>query len=392
MNDDIPWKLINGDALAMLKTLPSDSVDCCVTSPPYYALRDYGTGRWVGGDENCDHSAAKVSTRFERMMTDKSKMQTTSAGTDVKRYKAICPACGAVRVDEQIGLEESPEEYIDRLVGVFHEVKRVLKPTGTCWINIGDSYWGSGSRGFDFENTITEKSKIQAGSKGTIDLSNVPALKGNDGSYKDKDLIGIPWMLAFALRADGWYLRQDIIWAKTNCMPESVTDRCTKSHEYIFLLTKQPHYFYNADAIRTPISEVSLARVEYGWDSDTPSSGGVHTKKMGERFAPAKGANKRDVWSVNTSGGYSDYDGAHYASYNPKLIEPCVLAGSPEGGMILDPFNGTGTTGVVAIKYGRKYIGIDLSEKYIAMSTRRLEKETEQYNLFDNALETIHVV
>ena len=390
MNDDIPWKLINGDALAMLKTLPSDSVDCCVTSPPYYALRDYGTGHWEGGDPNCPHY--RTSKYSEATATGHKAMMDNGSPVGDAIYKSVCPLCGAIRVDEQIGLEETPEEYIEKLTNVFREVRRVLKPGGTCWINIGDSYWGSGSRGFDFGNTITEKSKIQAGSKGTIDLSNVPALKGNAGSYKDKDLIGIPWMLAFALRADGWYLRQDIIWAKTNCMPESVTDRCTKSHEYIFLLTKQPHYFYNADAIRTPISEVSPARVEYGWDSDTPSSGGVHTKKMGERFAPAKGANKRDVWSVNTSGGYSDHDGAHYASYNPKLIEPCILAGSPEGGIILDPFNGTGTTGVVAIKYDRKYIGIDLSEKYIAMSTRRLEKETEQYNLFDNAPETIHVV
>lgn len=390
MNDDTPWKLINGDALAMLKTLPSDSVDCCVTSPPYYALRDYGTGHWEGGDPNCPHY--RTSKYSEATATGHKAMMDNGSPVGDAIYKSVCPLCGAIRVDEQIGLEETPEEYIEKLTNVFREVRRVLKPGGTCWINIGDSYWGSGSRGFDFRNTITEKSKIQAGSKGTIDLSNVPALKGNAGSYKDKDLIGIPWMLAFALRADGWYLRQDIIWAKTNCMPESVTDRCTKSHEYIFLLTKQPHYYYNADAIRTPISEVSLARVEYGWDSDTPSSGGVHTEKMGERFAPAKGANKRDVWSVNTSGGYSDHDGAHYASYNPKLIEPCVLAGSPEGGIILDPFNGTGTTGVVAVKYGRKYIGIDLSEKYIAMSTRRLEKETEQYNLFDNAPETIHVV
>lgn len=390
MNDDIPWKLINGDALAMLKMLPSDSVDCCVTSPPYYALRDYGTGHWEGGDPNCPHY--RTSKYSEATATGHKAMMDNGSPVGDAIYKSVCPLCGAIRVDEQIGLEETPEEYIEKLTNVFREVRRVLKPGGTCWINIGDSYWGSGSRGFDFRNTITEKSKIQAGSKGTIDLSNVPALKGNAGSYKDKDLIGIPWMLAFALRADGWYLRQDIIWAKTNCMPESVTDRCTKSHEYIFLLTKQPHYYYNADAIRTPVSEVSLARVEYGWDSDTPSSGGVHTEKMGERFAPAKGANKRDVWSVNTSGGYSDHDGAHYASYNPKLIEPCVLAGSPEGGIILDPFNGTGTTGVVAVKYGRKYIGIDLSEKYIAMSTRRLEKETEQYNLFDNAPETIHVV
>ena len=244
------WILYHGDALETLKQFPDESVDCCVTSPPYYALRDYGTGRWVGGDENCDHSAAKLSTRFERKMTEKSAKQTTSMGTDVKRYKAVCPKCGAMRVDEQIGLEESPEEFIDKLVEVFHEVKRVLKPTGTCWVNIGDSYWGSGSRGFDFTNVFTEKSKIQMDSKGTVNLSNLPALKGNVGEYKDKDLIGIPWMLAFALRRDGWYLRQDIVWAKPNCMPESITDRCTKSHEYIFLLSKSKKYYFDHKAIQ----------------------------------------------------------------------------------------------------------------------------------------------
>ena len=298
-------------------------------------------------------------------------------------YRAVCPKCGAVRIDEQIGLEESPEEYIDRLVSVFREVRRVLKPTGTLWINIGDSYWGSGSRGFDFINTFTEKSKIQMDSKGTINLSNVPSLKGNAGDYKDKDLIGIPWMLAFALRADGWYLRQDIIWAKTNCMPESVNDRCTKSHEYIFLLTKRPKYYYNADAIRTPVAETTAKRVEYGWDSDTPSSGGVHTERMGERFSPPNGANKRDVWNVPASGGYTDGTGAHYATYNPKLIEPCIYAGCPEDGIVLDPFNGTGTTGVVALESSRKYVGIDLNQKYIDMTTERLGKISAQYSLWE---------
>lgn len=341
------WKLFHGDAQSVLSQMADDSVDCCVTSPPYYALRDYGTGKWVGGDENCDHSAAKLSTRFERTMTEKSYKQTTSMGTDVKRYKAVCPTCGAARVDEQIGLEESPEEYIQSLVKVFHEVKRVLKPTGTCWINIGDSYWGSGSRGFDFTNVFTEKSKIQMDSKGTVNLSALPQLKGNVGCYKNKDLIGIPWMLAFALREDGWYLRQDIVWAKTNCMPESVRDRCTKSHEYIFLLTKSPQYYYDADSIKND-----------------------------------EGANKRDVWTVTASGGYTDEHGAHYATYNPKLIEPCVLAGCPNGGIVLDPFSGTGTTGVVAVKTGRWYVGIDLSKDYIEMATKRLERESAQYSLF----------
>jgi DNA modification methylase len=191
-------------------------------------------------------------------------------------------------------------------------------------------------------------------------------------------------MLAFALRADGWYLRQDIIWAKSNCMPESVKDRCTKSHEYIFLLSKNPNYYYDADAIRTPLAETSIARCEYGWDCDIPSAGkeGIHTEKMGNRFSPTAGANKRDVWSVPTSGGYTDDEGAHYATYSTKLIEPCILAGSREGGIVLDPFSGTATTGVAAVQNNRKYYGIELNEHYANMSRRRLFDETAQMRLF----------
>lgn len=187
--------IIQGDCLEVLKTIESTTVNCCVTSPPYYALRDYGD-------------------------------------------------------DRQIGLEDTPEEYIDKLVQVFREVKRVLKDDGTLWLNIGDSYWGSGSRGYDFTGKFNETSAIQNGSQGTINLSNVPKLVGNTDNYKNKDLIGIPWMLAFALRKDGWYLRQDIIWHKPNPMPESVKDRCTKSHEYIFLLSKKPHYYFDYEAIQ----------------------------------------------------------------------------------------------------------------------------------------------
>ena len=188
-------KILQGDCAEVLKILPSNSINCCVTSPPYYGLRDYGC-------------------------------------------------------DGQIGLEETPDEYIDKMVDVFREIKRVLKDDGTLWLNIGDSYWGSGSRGYDFTGKLTEASKIQGGSKGTINLSSIPKLVGNYKGIKNKDLIGIPWMLAFALRADGWYLRQDIIWHKPNPMPESVRDRCTKSHEYIFLLSKKPHYYFDYEAIQ----------------------------------------------------------------------------------------------------------------------------------------------
>lgn len=413
MFENEQFQILHGNAIDVLKTLPDESVNCCVTSPPYYALRDYMTGHWEGGDPNCPHY--RTSKKSDKTITGHKAMSEHDSPVGDAIYKSVCPLCGAVRVDEQIGLEETPQQYISRLVEVFHEVKRVLKNDGTLWINIGDSYWGSGSRGFDFTNTFSEKSKIQQGSKGTTDLHNLPSLTGNFGDYKNKDLIGIPWMLAFALRADGWYLRQDIIWAKPNPMPESVKDRCTKSHEYIFLLTKQPNYYFDAESIQVEAKEVSVKRSKYGFNTDHPSAGinGIHVEEMGSRFVPKKKnhkniqyngqqnntmhelraegypdkeyytANKRDVWTVNVGGGYSDPDGSHYATYNVKLIEPCILAGSPMGGVILDPFNGTGTTGASALSLARKYIGIDLSEKYVRMAQKRLQRISDQSNLFD---------
>lgn len=239
--------VIQGDCIEVLKTLPNNLIDCCVTSPPYYGLRDYGTGKWVGGDPNCPHR--RMSKFSEDTITGHAQEELRGNVGDAI-YKTVCPLCGAVREDKQIGLEETPEEYIDRLVQVFREVHRVMKDDGTLWLNIGDSYWGSGNRGYDFTNKLTEASKLQEGSKGTINLSNIPKLVGNVDGYKNKDLIGIPWMLAFALRNDGWYLRQDIIWHKPNPMPESVKDRCTKSHEYIFLLSKKPKYYFDYEAIQ----------------------------------------------------------------------------------------------------------------------------------------------
>lgn len=274
-------RIIQGDSLDILRTLPDESIDCCVTSPPYYGLRDYG-------------------------------------------------------VDKQIGLEESPEEYIEKLTQVFREVRRVLRNDGTLWLNIGDSYWGSGSRGFDFTNTLGEASKLQQGSKDAIDLHNLPKLVGNRGGYKNKDLIGIPWMLAFALRADGWYLRQDIIWRKPNPMPESVKDRCTKSHEYIFLLSKRPKYYFDYEAVQeTAVSGESVRNKNAeGYQADYAhgdrfSEGNHLYGKNGKR-------NKRDVWSVSTQA----VKEAHFATFPEKLIEPCVLAGCPVGGWCSTRFSG----------------------------------------------------
>lgn len=317
-------KIICGDSLEKLKELPDGVADCCITSPPYYGLRDYGTGKWVGGDPNCNHETAKMSTRFERTMTKTSAKQMTNVGSDVKQYIRVCPACGAVREDKQIGLEETPEEYINKLVSLFREVKRVLKDDGTLWVNIGDSYNGQ-KKG----NTETNKRKGVVTDTFEKKLWN---------GAKEKDMIGIPWMLAFALREDGWYLRQDIIWHKPNPMPESTKDRCTKSHEYIFLLSKHPQYYFDYEAIQEDAS-----------GSDTQVR------------------NKRDVWSVCTKPNRE----AHFATFPEELIKPCILAGSRLGGVVLDPFFGSGTTGRVAREFGRQYIGIELNPEYVEIANRR---------------------
>ena len=318
------WELHCGDSLTVLRRMDSDSVDCCITSPPYYALRDYG-------------------------------------------------------YDGQIGLEDTPEQYIDKLTDVFREVRRVLKPSGTCWINIGDCCCNS--NGF-----ARASEQYQRDGRNDAPANDRKLAALHNSGFKTKDLIGVPWMLAFALRADGWYLRQDIIWAKPNPMPKSVTDRCTKSHEYIFLLTKNGKYYYDADAIKTEAQPETALRYKYEFNNSELKhgagrpSGAINTP--GKKEYTGK-ANKRDVWNVPASGGYTDEQGGHYATYSQKLIEPCVLAGCPKGGIVLDPFNGTGTTGVCAVNNGRKYIGIDLSEDYINMATRRLERETAQYSLFE---------
>lgn len=383
--------IINGDALTELKKLPAQSVNCCVTSPPYYGLRDYGTGTWVGGDPSCEHKGTPIRTREHINENYGQGWSDVKNKLVLQPFKAVCPLCGAVREDKQIGLEETPEEYIDRLVDVFREVKRVLKDDGTLWVNIGDSYWGSGSRGFDFTDKFTEASKIQNGSQGTINLANIPKLVGNYKDIKNKDLIGIPWMLAFALRNDGWYLRQDIIWAKPNPMPESVTDRCTKSHEYIFLLSKNHRYYFDHEAIQEQAVGNDRPRVFCAKDQQ-----GTNRHEIGNVFRPkhknlqyngqqnhtmherrADGLpdikysvrNKRDVWNVPVA----PVKEAHFATFPEKLIEPCILAGCPIGGVVLDPFFGSGTTGRVAVRLNRHYIGCELNPEYIEIANRRTD-------------------
>ena len=288
------------------ETLPAfiDEARMCVTSPPYYGLRNYG-------DE-----------------------------------------------ENQIGQEESPEEYIQNLVEVFRQVRDVLTDDGTLWLNIGDSY-------YNYRPGKGQGLVKQTVANNDQDLPTKCARRGNKlEGLKEKDLIGIPWMLAFALRADGWYLRQDIIWHKPNPMPESVKDRCTKSHEYIFLMSKSKQYYYNNDAIKEPAKD---------WGTRDRTKGKYHNKGTGlqphsglSKSYPKK--NKRSVWSVTNK----PYKGAHFACYPPDLIEPCILAGSEEGDIILDPFMGSGTTAMVAKKNSRAYIGCELHEEYASLQTDRI--------------------
>ncbi|MBQ2350770.1 MAG: site-specific DNA-methyltransferase [Bacteroidales bacterium] len=378
------------DCVEGLKTLPDNCIDCCVTSPPYYGLRDYGTGHWEGGDSNCDHSAAKIPTRFDYQISDKQK---SSQGTNVPNHKKICPNCGAIYVDGQIGLEDSPEAYIDKLVNVFSEVFRVLKPEGTLWLNLGDSYCGTGDKGNLKDPKYPEGRNGQRISK----TKNIIGLK-------HKDLIGIPWMAAFALRERcGFYLRQDIIWHKPNPMPESVTDRCTKSHEYIFLLSKSQRYYFDHEAIQEPATtqidqnvKIKFGGTKYGenddkhfqtysgknWqpktkncmeDGQKPNT--MHLRREAglpdEQYVVR---NKRDVWSVNVKPDTV----AHFATYPEELIRPCILAGCPKDGIVLDPFMGSGTTARVAMKLDRNYIGFELNPEYckiINTKTREIQKE-----------------
>ena len=310
-----------------------------------YGLRDYGTAKWEGGDQECEHNPQRPDGG------DRSDRTLPLGRGGV--YRDVCGKCGAIRIDEQIGLEQTPDEYIANLVAVFRECKRILRDDGTLWVNIGDSYATSPA------GNKTPSGFSQTGGKREGKLSEYNTQVKGWGDAKQKDLIGIPWMLAFALRADGWYLRQDIIWAKPNPMPESVKDRCTKSHEYIFLLSKSAKYYYDSEAVK----EESV--YPEGSRKDEPKGsfkGKYHDSGLQDSFRAIRNfRNKRDVWTVTTK----PYKCAHFATFNPELIKPCILAGAPEGGIVFDPFVGSGTTVATAIQLGRKGIGLDLSLTYL---------------------------
>ena len=309
-------KIICGDALETLRSFPDESISCCITSPPYYGLRDY-------------HKQG------------------------------------------QIGREKTVEEYFDRLVVVFREVRRVLKSGGTCFIVIGDSYAGTSSKK---EQRDPKYPKGRNGQNSSITQKML--------GYKSKDLMGIPWRLALALREDGWYLRSDIIWHKENAMPEACRDRPTRSYEHIFLLTKSPRYYYDYEQMAEPMKEVSKKRYVRGRSEDNKylkEDAGISVQKINKarKYGQYKGdnipqfRNKRDIWTINTV----SFRGNHYAAFPPKLAEICMIAGSPKGGIVLDPFIGSGTVGMVALMQGRNYIGIELNEDYCKLSRQRIKEE-----------------
>jgi DNA modification methylase len=368
----VNYEIKQGDCLEVLKSLPSESVNCCITSPPYWGLRDYGTGEWVGGDPACSHK--RDSKQSELTQTGHRNLE-GAVGDGI--YKDKCKRCGAERKDRQIGLELTPESYTQTMVEVFREVKRVLKDDGTLWLNIGDSYAGSGC-GWG-GGSLSEKSNHHMKVHG-----NGNPRKSKDqrppAGLKTKDLVGIPWRVAFALQADGWYLRQDIIWHKPNPMPESVTDRCTKAHEYIFLMSKNPNYYFDNKAIsENAISKQGKGATGRGQQGYAVASGkGISPQQDHSGWMGGDGntRNKRSVWSVTVK----PYKEAHFATFPKELIEPCVLAGCPKDGTILDPFGGSGTTAEVAIENGRNALLIELNPEYIELAKTRISNT--QTNLF----------
>jgi DNA modification methylase len=300
-------EILAGDCRETLKTLADQSINTCITSPPYWGLRDYGEG-------------------------------------------------------EQLGMEDTPEEFVNNLVEVFREVKRVLRSDGTVWLNLGDSYCGTGNKG---NHTDPKHKEGRSGQK--------IALNNKVEGLKPKDLVGIPWRVAFALQQDGWYLRQDIIWHKPNPMPESVKDRCTKAHEYIFLLSKSPKYYFDNEAIKEDSKyhgkDKRSDKGNIRYEGKRTSNKDTKAQQSFVTINPKK--NKRSVWTVTTK----PFKGAHFATFPMDLIEPCVLAGCPENGTVLDPFGGSGTTGIVASNHNRKAVLIELNAEYIEIAKQRIQDQ-----------------
>lgn len=363
--DDGQTTIHVGDVRDVLRALSTESVNCVITSPPYWGLRDYGTATWEGGLASCEHKVSEL-----RRGVNLRESEASTRGGAIKpaeigwlTAKDTCPHCGAVRIDQQIGLESTPEAYVCSLVEIFREVRRVLRKDGLLWLVIGDSYVAKAGKGDNVPDTKWKSNSFPSGA---------PHRMTAQTGLKPKDLVGIPWRVALALQADGWHLRSDIIWAKPNPMPESVADRCTKSHEYVFMLSKSEHYWSDFKAIREPAVEPDRKR------ADRVGGANGHTVRHspGSVMGASATRNKRDVWTVATA----PYKEAHFAVFPPKLVEPMILAGCPLDGVVLDPFMGSGTALMVARQIGRRGLGIDLNPEYVSMAMLRIGVAAQEYD------------
>ena len=367
--------ILQGNALELLDTLEPESVQTCITSPPYWGLRDYQTTPQLwDASTNCNHNFQLETTTHEnRTAKGLVKLGEKYAGGGHKQASiptteiqtGFCKHCTGWL--GELGQEPTPELFIDHLVQIFRKVAKVLKDDGTLWVNIGDSY-ANDKNWKSTPQTMSKKHRGEVLSK--VVHGNTTNLK--KAGLKNKDLVGIPWMLAFALRADGWYLRQDIIWAKKNGMPESVTDRCTKSHEYIFLLSKSQKYYFDHEAIKE--DAVSTDNVVRDRDTTKLNNTAGRSRMGGLAKNDYIKKNKRSVWHIATQ----PFKEAHFATFPPELIRPCILAGSKTGDTVMDVFNGAGTTGLVALQHGRNYTGLELNQDFIDITNKRLASTLAQ--------------
>ena len=403
-------RVLVGDVRAKLRELPADSFDCVVTSPPYWGLRDYGTGKWVGGDPDCDHRSP---TMREGRNEDRAKLPGSDATNSYQlklAHAAPCGKCGAVKVDQQIGLEPTMAEHLTVMVDVFREVRRVMKPSGTLWLNYGDCY----------ATTPNGRSAADTKAAGNDDRTfRDKPFSTIGGTLKAKDLCMIPNRLAIALQDDGWWVRSEIIWAKPNPMPESIKDRPATSHEKVFLLTKEQRYFFAPDDVKQPVSDSTHARVS----QDLANQEGSHRangggKTNGPMRAVVAGSTKKlaaenqnmigqkasreaalslmvssrnlrnyepappQVWNISTAG----FSEAHFATFPPELVERCLKAGCPKGGTVLDPFGGAGTTALVADQMQLDATIIELNPDYVHIAVKRIEADR---GAIQNALDPV---
>ena len=358
-------KIIQGDTLQVLKTFPSESIDCVITSPPYYGLRDYGTAKWEGGDKKCDHLGKPHSTQagFNERYTGKSPVLIDKQGELRELFKDVCGKCGARRIDAQLGLEKTLDEYLDKMLAITLELKRVLKKTGTMFWNHGDSYASLGRVGGDIDLDVG------------MDI-NRGRSRIRKGTYSEKCLMLQNYRLAQRMIDEQkWILRNTIIWHKPNCMPSSVKDRFTVDYEPVFFFTKAKKYWFETQfeqfkSNNYDLERMANARTEYGGKWAQESGGAIKTQRAFVAGGSI-GRNKRSVWKIPTK----PYSEAHFATFPPALIQPMVKAGCPPKGIILDPFMGSGTTALVARSLGRNYLGIELNQKYIDMANRRLAQK-----------------